>query len=305
MARFRMQERDLDLLILEELHSDSGFDRWFGEHIGLTDFSCAAAEHSVSAKSNAKWGETDVLAFYANGSETVAVLIEDKIAAEFQDRQAERYKERAADLVADGKAERTMVILVAPSLYLSSVKDDPWDKQVKLEALHEWFAARNGAHNNWRAASLSECLGRVRRTKLAGSEHVRAFSAAFAAYLMERHAQRFSHSITSDKWGFIVEFPHRPVHVQLAWKTGRSSVDLTFSGHHVAKAVDFDQPQGVGKRIMQNAAELPTGVIFGVDVPLVDLTMPLADQADVIEAVVTAFEMLLPIVPRIVAQKLR
>jgi hypothetical protein len=87
---FRMQERDLDLFLLEELHSDARFVDWFGKQIGLENFQCREATHSVSAKANAKWGETDVLALFSNNSETVAVLIEDKIAAEFTDRQAER-----------------------------------------------------------------------------------------------------------------------------------------------------------------------------------------------------------------------
>lgn len=56
MTSFRMQERDLDLFILEELCSDNGFDGWFGEKIGLKGFRCREAEHSVSTKSNAKWG---------------------------------------------------------------------------------------------------------------------------------------------------------------------------------------------------------------------------------------------------------
>lgn len=76
MTSFRMQERDLDLFILEELHSDNGFDCWFGERIGLKGFRCRGAEHSVSAKSNAKWGETDVLALYSDNVDIVAVLIE-------------------------------------------------------------------------------------------------------------------------------------------------------------------------------------------------------------------------------------
>ena len=35
MALFRMQEKDLDLFIFEELHSDSGFDAWFAKRVGL------------------------------------------------------------------------------------------------------------------------------------------------------------------------------------------------------------------------------------------------------------------------------
>jgi hypothetical protein len=295
--RFKLQERDLDLFILEELHSDSGFDRWLGERIGLSGFACCEAEHSVSAKLNAKWGETDVLAFFANGNDTVAVLIEDKIAADFQETQAERYRDRASALVKEGKAASALTVLVAPAVYLANVPaDDPWDERVRLELLQEWFKGRDGAHNVWRAAALEECLARVQRTKTAGSEDVRRFSAAFATFLKERYADRFSHKLTGDKWGFIVGSPLTPAHVELAWKIGKSSVDLTFSSYNVSKALGFKPPPGVSRRITQPELQPPTGVIFGIDVPLVDLTAPFSEQADVINAVMAAIEMLMPIV---------
>ena len=58
MTPFRMQERDLDLFILEELHSEAGFSEWLTEQLDLEAFAFAGARHSVSAKVNAKWGET-------------------------------------------------------------------------------------------------------------------------------------------------------------------------------------------------------------------------------------------------------
>jgi hypothetical protein len=300
MMHFRMQERDLDLFILEELHSNSGFDCWLGERIGLKGFTCDKAEHSISAKLNAKWGETDVLAFFAKSPETVAVLIEDKIAADFQETQAERYQGRAIGLVNEGKATRALTVLVAPAVYLANVPiEDPWDQRVSLELLQEWFRDRDGAHNLWRAAALKECLARVQRTKTAGNEDVRRFSVAFAAFLKERYADRFSHTLTGDKWGFTVASPHTPAHVGLAWKTGKSSVDLAFSSFNIDKALGFEPPPGVSKRITPGELQPPSGVIFGVDVPLADLTAPFSEQADVVNAVMAAIETLMPIVPRV------
>ena len=54
MKPFRMQERDLDLLILEELHSDTGFPDWIADKLGLAGFKFLHAEHSVTAKAEAK-----------------------------------------------------------------------------------------------------------------------------------------------------------------------------------------------------------------------------------------------------------
>jgi hypothetical protein len=174
------------LFVLEELHSGNGFDDWFGEKVGLKGFRCEKAEHSVSAKSNAKWGETDVLAFFSDNVESVAVLIEDKIAADFTERQANRYHERGADLVRNGTAQRYLTILVAPSVYIAGVpKDDPWDRALSMEELRDWFAKDSTAHAAWRSLALTECLARVAKSKSVGSAEVRRFSEAFAFFLQQ------------------------------------------------------------------------------------------------------------------------
>jgi hypothetical protein len=300
MTTFKMQERDLDLFILEELHSDTGFDDWLGKRAGLENFRCREAEHSVSAKSNAKWGETDVLAFFSDGAETVAVLIEDKIAADFTERQAKRYRERADDLVKIGRAQRYVTVLVAPSVYLTGVPaDDPWDKTLPMEELRDWFARSNTAHAAWRTSALTECLARVARSKSAGDAEVRRFSGAFASFLRAQPDGPFDHKITGDKWGFIIATPHTPPHVQLAWKTGKRRVDLTFSGHNVGKARHVPAPPGISRQLADGVS-LKSDV-FGIEVPLVDLSAPFEDQTDVVAEVMAAVWQLLPLVPLVLA----
>lgn len=123
---YRMTERDLDLVLLEELSVNTSFLSWFGGRIGLQDCIMVSSEHSVSAKAGAKWGKTDVLAIIRSGAEQVAVLVEDKIAAQFTDRQAERYQERAAEMVKNGEADRSLTMLCAPQTYLDGVPaEDP------------------------------------------------------------------------------------------------------------------------------------------------------------------------------------
>ena len=112
-APYRLTERDLDLILLEEPSSDTGFLVWFAERLALDGCTLLAAEHSAIAKVGGKWGETDVLAFAESDGIKIAVLIEDKIAAEFTDRQAERYQERATCLDAKGVADESLVVLCA------------------------------------------------------------------------------------------------------------------------------------------------------------------------------------------------
>jgi hypothetical protein len=296
-----MQERDLDLFILEELHSDNGFDDWFGKRIGLKSFRCREAEHSASAKSNAKWGETDILAFFSDGVETVAVLIEDKIAAEFTERQAERYRERADDLVKNGKAQRYVTVLVAPSVYLAGVPaDEPWDQALPMEELRDWFASGgNTAHATWRTSALTECLARVARSRGVGDAEVRRFSEAFASFLRTQPDGPFDHKVTGDRWGFIIATPHTPSHVGLAWKPGKRRVDLAFSGHNVGKALHVPAPTGISRHLADGASLKSD--IFGIEVPMADLSAPFEDQTDVVAEVMAAVWRLLPLVPLVLA----
>lgn len=300
MSSFRMQERDLDLIILEELCSDNGFDGWFGERIGLNGFQCREAAHSVSAKSNAKWGETDVLALYADHKENVAVLIEDKIAADFTERQARRYHERAADLISSGKAQRYLTVLVAPSIYLAGVpKDDPWDKMLAMEDLRDWFAEDSTAHAAWRTSALAQCLARVAKSKSVGDAEVRRFSEAFSSFLQQQTNGMLSHKITGDKWGFIINSPLVPQNVQLAWKNGKSCVDLTFYGPHVGRACHVLAPPGVSRRLADSVSLKSD--IFSIEVPMVDMSADFRSQIEVIDEVVAAVRQLLPLVARVLA----
>lgn len=295
MAAFRMQERDLDLFILEELSSDSGFDGWFGEQIGLNGFRCKEAEHSVSAKLNAKWGETDVLALFSNDIENVAVLIEDKIAAEFTELQADRYHERGADLVNRGKAQRYLTVLVAPSIYLAGVpKHDPWNSTVTLEQLRDWFASENAAHANWRRSALTECLMRVAKSRSIGDAEVRRFSESFAAFLHQEANRPFSHKVNGDKWGFIIKSPEIPSNVLLTWKNGRGRVDLTFSGPHVGKARQVAVPLGVSLRLADG--NTLRSDIFAIEVPMADMSADFEDQLDIVADVMSAARRLVPLI---------
>ncbi len=48
-APYRLTERDLDLILLEELSGDTGFLAWFADRIGLGECALLAAAHSASA----------------------------------------------------------------------------------------------------------------------------------------------------------------------------------------------------------------------------------------------------------------
>lgn len=298
-APYRLTERDLDLILLEELSSDTGFLAWFAIHLGLSGCTLVSAEHSVSAKSGAKWGETDVLAFTSSDGVKTAVLIEDKIAAQFTDRQAVRYQERAADLVANGVAHQSLTVLCAPQSYLDGVpEDDPWDRRIAMETVVNWFESMPGFRARWRAKAMRGCLERLSASRSAGSETIRRFSSELREYLISLN-ESFDHAVTGDNWGFIIRSQRTPAHVEIAWKNNRGRVDLTFSGRNVGKASAVTAPEGVNF----NAADGTNlkSDVFDVDVPVADVTIPLHDQMEIVSEVMDAIRKLLPLVPRVLS----
>src|SRR5947209_4196184 len=87
-------ERDVDLLILEEFRSSARFRSWWLREVGLPELQrhhFIGAWHAYSTQ----FGESDVLLVVEDGGgRRYAVMMEDKIYAAPQPRQAERYVER-------------------------------------------------------------------------------------------------------------------------------------------------------------------------------------------------------------------
>ena len=82
-----VEERDIDLLLMEEFHVTPGFVTWFCQKVGIQEPVFDGAWHSVSDTD----GETDLLLQILSGGRRLAVLIENKVAAPEQHQQDLRY----------------------------------------------------------------------------------------------------------------------------------------------------------------------------------------------------------------------
>ena len=113
-------ERDIDLLLLEELTVNRAFAEWFVIATECNEIHFAgikSVEHSVTNRH----GETDILLLYqTENCETHAILIENKISAKPQPDQAARYRLRAQQGVAEGLWAKATICLIAPSRYLEN-----------------------------------------------------------------------------------------------------------------------------------------------------------------------------------------
>lgn len=130
-------ERDIDLLLLEEFVSSPSFRSWFLERLGIT----SAAELTAAARSvNTSSGESDLELTLQVDDQALKVLIENKVDAIFQPRQAERYLERATDYLKTGACAKALTVIIAPNEYFGDAQTTiGFQHRLSHQALLSWF----------------------------------------------------------------------------------------------------------------------------------------------------------------------
>ncbi len=120
MAVDRKYERDVDLLLAEEIVVSPPFAKWLKCQTSFADREAEIVDVFVS-RSDAT-GELDVVAIFeeSNAAQRFALLIEDKIDAPLQPDQEYRYRLRAQREIDRGDYQAYEVILCAPSAYAAA-----------------------------------------------------------------------------------------------------------------------------------------------------------------------------------------
>ncbi|MDC3132627.1 PD-(D/E)XK nuclease family protein [Flavobacteriaceae bacterium] len=110
-----IQERDVDLILLEEFTTDNFFCEWFINELDLPKISeKLGVWRSITGYG---LGETDILFSYKSESKTSYIMIENKLDASFQNKQYERYLQRAEKYVTDKSCDAAFTVLVALKLF--------------------------------------------------------------------------------------------------------------------------------------------------------------------------------------------
>lgn len=129
-------ERDVDLLLIEEVRCSITFRRWLLLQIlpGEYETTLVSAIHSVY-RSGLGSGESDIeILVETSKHRRILVLIENKIDAPFQPLQAHRYTLRAQDARLAGIADETYAVLVGPAEYIQDCPDG-FDTSVSYESI--------------------------------------------------------------------------------------------------------------------------------------------------------------------------
>jgi hypothetical protein len=229
-------EADIDLLLVEELHVSTEFASWFVDRVTgheLTSGEFIGAWRSVSTG----LGESDVLLIFQNSpaASTVALLVENKIRAEFQDRQPERYYERGEEGKEAGWWDEFHTVLIAPQQYLDGAGLAQFDHRLSYEVIRDWFDARSGdPRQAFKARILGRALDpRVHIWQRIPDEETTEFfqgyekicNNQFPALGLKPKPERS----TRDHWVYFRRASGLPDKVYIIHKCDRGFVDLTFS----------------------------------------------------------------------------
>jgi hypothetical protein len=207
-----VDERMVDIVLLELLHIDAQFREWFFDLIAPCEgslLSFVAARHSVFETSS---GETDIEAVCASADGTrMGFLIENKVYAPFMPRQLERYRMRGEEGCVSGKWDVFRVVLVAPQRYLTALAPEErrhLDAEIPYEAISRWIGLSGQGHLGFKRHLLEKAIASGRKG------YVKQVDAAMT---------KFWH----DYWSWL-RASGSPVSMQEPQEKGRSSSWIDF-----------------------------------------------------------------------------
>lgn len=161
-----VSERDIDLLMLEELTVNEEFCSWFTHSIFEHDIynSTHGVWHSVVADEHR---ESDlVFVFLSRSGEQIAVLIENKIDAPPQPQQASGYVLRGERGQQAALWTSFKTCLIAPARYLSSsIQTEVYQHEISYEEIMDFFIAKASSDKRsaYKARVVQEAIEQNRR----------------------------------------------------------------------------------------------------------------------------------------------
>ncbi len=163
----KIYERDMDLVLVEELESNAEFRIWLAARVFGTDcfLSHIRATHSVVDESNR---ESDVVFRFLARPEPgfretahVAILLENKIDAVAQPNQGRDYRSRGNAGIDRGDWQDFRTCLVAPKAYLDAAHDRAnFDESLSYEEIMAFFASRKHRDERfqWKARFVRDAI---------------------------------------------------------------------------------------------------------------------------------------------------
>lgn len=303
-----VEERDIDLLLVEEFFANRSFFEWFSGRISLGPIDEYEVKHSLYREE--KRGQTDIgLNLYTKGEngepyQTGVVLIENKVFAPFTDRQPERYAEECRRILESGELKTAVSVLVCPAAYARGLRELKYfDHHVSYEDIVGFLSGARANDDKttlryqYRSFMLEQAINRYRRGyNLVVNEAVTDFYGEYAEICRRNFPQLVMKEKASSKNGrpagsmtvyfnvdkTLEQHPFMPT-VTMQHHLRRSNVKIVIRGW--GKYFDFLSKQAEADLQGTPYYMFKTGqsVCVAIDVPDVSNKMPVSDQVGAVE----------------------
>ena len=154
-----IQERDVDIILLEELNCNKNFCKFLLKEKDLP----TVTSYHIAYKSVSDYGigETDILFSYENNGEKIFVMIENKLDAEFQLDQFVRYQKRAENYLTEKKCDKVFIMLIAPEEYCKNQNE--FEHSLSYEKIRDFFISSKDIRSTFKAQLLNIGIEKLRR----------------------------------------------------------------------------------------------------------------------------------------------
>jgi len=210
-------ERDIDMLLFEELTANSFFAQWFVKKV-RPEIEIEPASTSIwHSLTHPELGESDLVLIVKAAGVEHAILVENKLDADPQPAQAERYQLRGAAGIEVGWWASFVSCLVAPANYLTSDRNTKgYDVPISYEEIQGCIrgSVNDPARRDFKEYILTEAIEQNRRGYVARpDEQVTRFFTDYRDYAESVFPElKFSHIPSRPSGSTWAEF--RPSQIQ-------------------------------------------------------------------------------------------
>jgi hypothetical protein len=226
-------ERDIDMLLFEELTANSFFAQWFVKKV-RPEMEIEPASTSIwHSLTDPELRESDLVLIVKVAGVAHAILVENKVDAAPQPAQAERYRKRGTAGIEGGRWASFNSCLVAPANYLTSDRNTKgYDARISYEEIQGCIrgSVNDPARRDFKEYILTEAIEQNRRGYVARPDaQVTRFFTDYGDYAESVFPElKFSHIPSRPSGSTWAEF--RPSQIQkgrmIRHKVTEGCVDL-------------------------------------------------------------------------------
>ena len=225
-----ISERDMDLLFVESIITDSSFCRLLLAKTDLaeTPFQVINAELS---KSDSDLGESDITVVIEIEGIKYGLLIEDKIDAIAMPEQHGRYVKRGDKGIKTGEYDGYRVFIICPKKYYENNDEAKlYEHVLTYEECKQYFDGKKDILSAFRSRQIEQAIIKAKRPPVVNvDEKANTFLKHYISYQKE-HYPSLDLSTREDKNGWWTDFRTELGKVYINHKIREGFVDLTFPG---------------------------------------------------------------------------